>query len=153
MTAVGALVVEVVSSGVGTQLQEPTLPTVRLALASERICVRELVRRTVTAQLDALNAGRERPSEHAQRLLARQYMTPSDVEHLAREGRVAFPARTREGKQPDVELEIARALRGFELRVFRVVVDGEMLMELDDELILTPDSKVTFLRLMPLVGG
>ena len=152
MEHVGAIRVDVASAIVGAQQQEPALPIVSLTLVSERIAVRELVRRAVIAQVHALLAAHGRANELARRLLARQYMTQAEVEELAREGRVAAPV-VRAELELDVELEVERALRGFERRAFRVVVDGEMLLSLDDQLTLTPHAKVTFLRMIPLVGG
>lgn len=87
--------------------------------------------------------------------LARHYLTANEVEQQAASGRVRMPAENRQYQQPaiDVKEEIAKVLHGFEARVFRVVVDGAIQESLDDDIILKRDSKVVFLRLMPLVGG
>lgn len=45
---------------------------------------------------------------------------------------------------------IASALQAFEEDVYLVVLDNEDVMDLDDEIELKPDSKVTFVRLVPL---
>lgn len=45
------------------------------------------------------------------------------------------------------------ALRAFERNGFFVIVDGVQIEDLDVELRLTPTSDVTFVRLVPLVGG
>lgn len=136
-----ALSIEVVSS--------PAL-TVSLSLANERISVRELLERTVAAQLHELLQEQRLEDEAAAKILARQYLTQAEIDQQAGEGVVRLePAKG----HLDLQREIQRALHGFQKRAFRVVVEGEMLNGLDDELVLTPNTRVTFLRLVPLQGG
>lgn len=54
---------------------------------------------------------------------------------------------------PDLEHETARALEAFRCGRFVLIVDGCQLVEHDDAFELTPDTAVTFLRLVPLQGG
>ncbi len=46
-----------------------------------------------------------------------------------------------------------RALRGFESNRLFLVVDGTQITGLDQPFLLTPTSKITFLRLIKLKGG
>lgn len=48
---------------------------------------------------------------------------------------------------------VALALHGFLHNAFFVIVDDRQVTGLDDELRLTPATEITFVRLLPLVGG
>ena len=48
---------------------------------------------------------------------------------------------------------VALALRGFGRNAFLVIVDDRQVTDLDAEIRLTPDTDITFVRLVPLVGG
>ena len=52
-----------------------------------------------------------------------------------------------------VEAAIDHALKAFERRAYLVVVNDRQIPHLDDDITLTPDMTITFLRLIPLVGG
>jgi hypothetical protein len=45
------------------------------------------------------------------------------------------------------------ALEGFRRNAFFLIVDGRQVTELDEAIQFRPTSQVTFLRLVPLVGG
>jgi hypothetical protein len=53
----------------------------------------------------------------------------------------------------DWEQQYALALRAFEGNGFLLLAGDRQLMDLDEELELRHDTSVTFLRLVPLVGG
>ncbi|MBC7793549.1 MAG: hypothetical protein H7Z43_07560 [Clostridia bacterium] len=148
---VTAISVEVAATAGGATEQEVAL-TVRISLASERISVRELLERTVAAQWHELLQGQRLGDEAAAQILARQYLTHAEIEQQAAKGSVRFGAAAG-AVRVDLKCEVQRALRGFEKRTFRVVVNGEMFKGLDDELYLTPATKITCLRLAPLKGG
>lgn len=133
----------------------PSLEPVHLALAGERISVRELIGRAVAEQIRGLAERHRAGAEVVQLALARQYLTARDVAVQAGTGRIRFPAESKPGAAPavDVARETARALAGFEAGAFRVVVGGVPVESLDAEVALGRNSKVVFLRLMPLVGG
>jgi len=52
-----------------------------------------------------------------------------------------------------VEAAIDHALTAFERRAYLVIVNDHQIPYLDDDITLTPDMTITFLRLIPLVGG
>jgi hypothetical protein len=133
----------------------PNLEPVNLAVVGERISVRELIGRTVAEQIRGLTERHRAGAEVVRLALARQYLTAKDVEVQAGTGRIRLPPEPKPGATPvvDIERETARALRGFEAGAFRVVVDGVPVESLDAEMTLDRNSKVVFLRLMPLVGG
>jgi hypothetical protein len=61
--------------------------------------------------------------------------------------------RLRERRTIDWEQQAAKAEEAFQRNAFFVLVDGRQVEELDDELALTADSDIRFVRLTPLVGG
>ena len=48
---------------------------------------------------------------------------------------------------------VALALRGFDRNAFLVIVDDRQVTDLDAEIWLAPGTDITFVRLVPLVGG
>jgi hypothetical protein len=56
-------------------------------------------------------------------------------------------------KPVDWQRQAEVALDGFRRNAFFVIVDGRQVEELDEELALTADSDVRFVKLVPLVGG
>ncbi|MCB0550948.1 MAG: hypothetical protein KDD19_25485 [Phaeodactylibacter sp.] len=62
----------------------------------------------------------------------------------------------RTGQRPpevDAEQQSYIALRAFQENRFFVFVDNRQVESLDEEFLLQPDTKVSFLKLTPLVGG
>ena len=146
--------VQVSSVVFGSLTQELSLPPVTLSLVSERVTVAELIKRTVRKQINTLVEEELVASQTVRKILERQYLTEADVARQACEGRIRFNDSLQEKYTSiDIDREIIRAYRGFEFGAFKVVVDGEMMDDLEDVVTLTPYGKVTFLRLVPLVGG
>lgn len=119
-----------------------TLAALELQLASEQTTVRELIRARVHQEVRAHNAksagGRERFFGLVQ---------PDDAE------RDLNGYRLREPRRIDSDRQIAIALRAFERGQVLLLVDDRQVDELDTEIELTPGSAVSFLKLVPLVGG
>jgi hypothetical protein len=144
-----AVLIEVVAS-VGEPSGEEL--RVRVDLGGERMTVRALLEQAVIAQIAELLERQKQGREAALRTLARRYMTDADIAAQLETGAVRFPVPG-PTELFEVKSEVAKAWHGFERRAFRVFVDGEMVQSLDDEVVLTAESKVTFLRLVPLKGG
>jgi len=53
----------------------------------------------------------------------------------------------------DAEQQFAKALTAFRGNGFLILLDDRQITDLDETLHLTPQSKITFLRLIPLIGG
>jgi len=148
------LVVEVRSRVVGESPEAPDLAPISLRLLDERLSVAELVRRTVEEQVRELTVRRRLDAEQASHALARHYLSTEEVAAQARRGAVRFPtARAGKGAQLDPAAEVAKALRAFEAGTYVVLIDGRRVERLDEVVPFSPGTKVTFLRLMPLVGG
>ena len=148
------LTVEVRSRVVGESPEAPDLAPISLRLLDERLSVAELIRRTVAEQVRELTVRRRLDAEQAGRALARHYLSAEEVAAQARRGAVRFPtARTGKPAQLDPALEVEKALRAFEAGTYVILVDGRRVERLDEVVPFSPGTKVTFLRLLPLVGG
>ncbi len=111
----------------------------KLHIASERITVRELIERRVTQEVEEYN--RSQP-EYFQGLVQ-----PTDAE------RVLNGYRLRKKRQLDAAEQRARAIEAFGHLGFFVLVDDRQVDTLDDEITVTPRTEVSFVKLVPLVGG
>jgi hypothetical protein len=126
-----------------------SIPDVLVELASERTTVRELIRRAVIEQIQALRGDRAR-----RRLaLDRHYLNADEVRAQAATGVVKLPGRDSAAGEPAVDDEVARAHRAFEQRVFVVFNGGRQVERLDEEIVLRLGEPVIFLRLTALAGG
>ncbi len=107
-----------------------------LELAERTISVRSLIAEHVRAEL-------ARVEQRRTSSLALHYMLATDVrEELAAVSNTV-----------DVHGEIQRAWDGLAQRRYVLVVDGHSIDELEMDVCLTERSLVTFVRLLPLVGG
>lgn len=111
-------------------------PAIRqLRLASERITLRELFQRRIEEEVAALNAG----SETMQPLVV-----PTEREQSL---------NSRPRKLIDAGRQLTAAIEAFKRTRILVVVDDQQVLDLDHPLIVTPDTEVRFIKLVPLVGG
>jgi hypothetical protein len=110
-----------------------------LEFLTERVTVRELIRSRVYQEVTEYNA---RQSGMFQGLVQ-----PTDAERTLNGYQLQAKRRI------DWEQQYALALRAFEGNGFLLLAGDRQLMDLDEELELRHDTSVTFLRLVPLVGG
>ncbi|MGF0170672.1 hypothetical protein ACQF36_09100 [Streptomyces sp. Marseille-Q5077] len=110
-----------------------------LEIAEERLTVRELIRRRVFQEVSEYNA---RTPEVFQGLVQ-----PRDAERVLNGSAV----RTRRRMDPEAQTE--QALKAFAGNGFLVLVGDRQVTDLDDEIELGLGTEITFLKLVPLVGG
>ncbi len=110
-----------------------------LALPNERITVRELIRARVYNEVEAYNRDR---SEYFKGLVQ-----PSDTE-MTLNG-----YRMHERKQVDPEKQYKLAVESFERNGFILLVDDKQVDDLEQVIEISPTTNVTFIKLVPLVGG
>jgi hypothetical protein len=110
-----------------------------LEVPEERITVRDLIRARVYREVRDYNL--DQP-EYFQGLIQ-----PSDAERSLN----GFKMRRRRRIDPDKQFELAK--RSFYTNGFILLVDDRQVDELDVEIEIRPDTTVTFLKLVPLVGG
>lgn len=105
----------------------------------DRITLRELIRTRIREEVAKANLHRET----ANHLL----IQPTDAEATLNGYRLRGP------RTIDWERQAEVAEEAFKRNGFFVIVDGRQVESLDDELELSVDSEVRFLKLTPLVGG
>ena len=110
-----------------------------LEFLTERVSVRELIRGRVYQEVVEQNAGRSGP--------VRRLVQPTDAER-ALNGR-SVPTRP----SLDWEQHYDRAVRAFQRNGFLLLIDDRQVDNLDEEIELRTDTRVTFLRLVPVAGG
>lgn len=110
-----------------------------LEIAEERLAVRELIRRRVFQEVAEYNA---RTPEVFQGLVQ-----PQDAERVLN----GYAMRTARRIDPEVQTELA--LKAFGGNGFLVLVGDRQVTDLDDEIELALGTEITFLKLVPLVGG
>jgi hypothetical protein len=102
-----------------------------------RLTLRELVRLRVEQEVARFNS--------ADYEMFQGLVQPEESE------RVLNSVRTR--PVLDAQKQLAKAIAAFKGNGFLVLLDDRQIMDLDEVLHLTAQSKITFLRLVPLVGG
>jgi hypothetical protein len=110
-----------------------------LELLHERITAGELIRSRVYQEVTEYNA---RATGHFRGLVQ-----PTDAEQQLN------GYHLRAGRRIDWQAQYQKALEAFKRNGFLLLVDDRQLTELDQEVDLQTGSEVTFLRLLPLVGG
>jgi hypothetical protein len=113
---------------------ELTLPDL-----AERVTLRELIRTRVREEVAKVNAEPEREF--------RTLVRPTAAEQLLNGFRLGRAKPVSWERQAEV------AEDGFRRNAFFVLVDGRQVEDLDEELALSADSDVRFVKLVPLVGG
>lgn len=109
-----------------------------LALPGDRLRVRDLIRAYVTDSVERFN----------------QTSVDRSSRHQSKEETILNPSRpTKYTQRRDCEAECERALKAFCSNGFFLLIDGTQVSDLDEEVVITSDTTVSFVRLTPLVGG
>jgi len=131
----------------------------RLELPAERMTARDLIRSRIEADVAIHNAiERARldgtiAAEEANRDRRNDWLVaPGGVEQASNGPRAYGPGVERPHPIKSEPL-IAVALDAFARNGFFMIFDGRQIVDLDEVLTVKEDSAVTFLRLVPLVGG
>lgn len=126
-----------------------------MELLTEHLSVADLIAQVVEEEIQnhhILRQWGQQADAETQAVLNRQHLTPDEVNAQAQTGVVKYPAEP-EGATIIVKQEVKKALRAFENNVYILLVDGYQPDTLEEQISLSPNSKITFLRLTPLVGG
>ncbi|MET8828349.1 hypothetical protein ABZX40_22095 [Streptomyces sp. NPDC004610] len=110
-----------------------------LEIAEERLTVRELIRRRVFQEVAEFNA--RTPG------VFQGLVQPTDTERTLNGYALRSPRRI----DPEAQSELA--LRAFAGNGFLVLVGDRQVTDPDQEIELSLGTEVTFLKLVPLVGG
>jgi hypothetical protein len=114
-------------------------PELTLEFLTERVSVREIIRSRVYEEVTEYNARGVTGRFHG-------LVQPTDDERLLN----GPPARPR---RVDWETQFEVALTAFRRNGFLLLVDEHQCLDLDEEVDLHHDSIISFLKLVPLVGG
>lgn len=110
---------------------------------ADRITLRDLVRTRVREEVARYNA--ERAANQGDMFAG--LVMPEGAEPARLGFRMPEPPRI------DWERQADKAIGAFSHNGFFVLVDDRQVTELDEELTLTPESDIRFIRLVQLVGG
>jgi len=110
-----------------------------IELLTERVTARELIRSRVYQEVQDYNLRRP---EHFKGLVQ-----PTDAEQTLN----GF--KLRKVREINWKTQFEKACDAFGRNGFFILVNDKQLENLDDEVTLTPTSTVSFVKLMPLVGG
>ena len=119
----------------GQSLYETTLE-----FLSESVTVRELLRERVHHEVREFNRQQDK-------LIFHGLVQPTEAE------RTLNGSKLRAHRQLDWEVQFALALEGFTYNAFFVLIDDLQAEGLDQEFIVGPTTKISFIKLTPLVGG
>lgn len=115
------------------------LHTFTLDFLTERVTVREIIRSRVYEEVQLYNA---KSSD-----FFRGLVQPTDAEATLN------GYKMHKQRQIDWEEQYARALKAFSTNGFFILVDDRQVESLDETVELQYDTKVSFIKLVPLVGG
>ncbi|MEE6257631.1 hypothetical protein [Plantactinospora sonchi] len=115
-------------------------PAWALEIFEERLTLRELVRRRIFQEVAEYNASRSGPF--------RGLVQPTRTERALNGDRESAPPR-----RVDPDRQVALAEEAFARNGFVVLVGDRQVDDLDQVVDLGRDTEVTFLKLVPLVGG
>ena len=120
-----------------------------LRLVSQRMSARGIIELRVDAEIAAFNAQAEKSIAQHNSML----VIPIFVE-VALTGRKNYgSARDIEGRGIDREKQIETVLEAFTANKLLMFVDSKQITELEQQVAFAERSTVTFIKLVPLVGG
>ena len=113
--------------------------TFRVRVSGEAITARDLIRSRVYQEVEQYNS--HQPE------IFRLLVQPCDAEQAGNGFRMPRP------RTIDPEDQFEKTVEAFERNGFVVLVDNQQVERLDAKIPLKPQTMVTFLKLIPLVGG
>ncbi len=112
---------------------------IAISLKSNRVTVKEIIEGRVIAEVEKYNTTLP---EYFQGLVQ-----PTDAEKTLN----GYKMKTR--KKVDPEKQVYIALDAFQKNSFFVLVNNKQAESLEQEVLISPTTSVSFLKLTPLVGG
>ena len=111
-----------------------------LRLASTRICARDVIEQRVRREVQKFNDAKKKE-------LFSGLVQPRNTE------KELNGYRFKKEKVVDADEQVEIALSAFSENKYFFLVDDKQVESLDDEFGITDDTKVSFLKLIPVVGG
>ena len=126
-------------------------PTMTLDVLPDRIRVRELIRARIYQEVEDYN---KRVDQQLEVDPPGLLVTPSDTEQLLNGTQENIQQQKRQRwKKVLAEKQLPLALTAFQKNAFFVLVDDHQVEDLDEEIILSTNPEITFIKLVQLVGG
>lgn len=113
--------------------------TFTVHVSGEKISVQELIHRRVYQEVEEFNS--------RQPAVFRMLVQPNDTERTLNGFKFHKP------RLIDPETQYEKAIEAFQGNGFIILVDDRQVESLETEIPLYPETSVTFLKLVPLVGG
>ena len=110
-----------------------------LRVSGEKIQARELLRLRIFQEVEDYNS--------RQPAFFNMLVQPGETERTLNGDRFSKP------RQVNPQAQFVKAIEAFEGNGFVMLVDQRQVETLDEEIALHPDTTVSFLKLVPLVGG
>ena len=115
------------------------LNEISIALSGERVTVEEIITARVHAEVNDYN---KRLPE-----IFRGLVQPTEAEVILNGFKIRKMAKI------DAEQQVYTALNAFQKNGFFLLIDNRQAERLDEELLLSSESTVSFVKLTPLIGG
>ena len=115
------------------------LNKVELRLVSQAMTLRDLISQRIKQEVDEYN--------HKQQEVFQGLVQPTDTEA------VLNGYRMHRKRKISYDNQLEKAVRAFESNGFFVLLDDRQVEDLDEPLVFTEHSHVSFVKLVPLVGG
>ena len=112
---------------------------ITIRLTAPRLTVRDLIRERVRQEVEDFN--------NKQSELYNGLVQPTDTERTLN----GFKFRT--SRKLDWQEQFDGAIEGFQRNAFILMVDDSQVDDLDQVIAISPQTQVTFVKLVPLVGG
>lgn len=110
------------------------------------ITLRKLIERIVRSEVEAFN-----DRQHSRQFI--RALTAREIADGEEKGKIDSGGSDVPVKETDVDDAIATAIEAFQDGIYFVSIDEQQHTDMDAELFLQPDSRVTFIRLTLLAGG
>jgi hypothetical protein len=129
------------------------LRNITLEFEHKTTTLRELIARTVAAQVQQINLVPGLTTGEKQALLRQRYMATSDRDKPTANDTILNKIDYPVPQALQVDDEIEKAWYGFERQRYMVIINGCQILALDDLVLLSNHAEIIFLRLIPLAGG
>ncbi len=110
------------------------------------VTLRDLIDKVVRTEVKAF---RERQEDHQ----VFRTLTARQIAAGAEKGKIEMGGREVPLQEVEEDQAVAVACQAFEDGIYLVIIDDQQQRELDRQVFLQPDSRVTFVRLTLLAGG
>ena len=117
-----------------------------LEFPTERITVRELIRERVYQEVQDYNRRRDE-------MTFRGLVQPTDAERVLNTDRKTYTYHLKKHREIDWKVQFEKATDAFSRNGFFVLIDDKQADDLDQEVVIARGMEVTFVQLVPLVGG